>query len=83
MTKMNPAIQPELAPMPYERLLSAKQVGAEFGVTEDAVLNWWHCGLPQNCGEIPARFVVRRGSKDYLFYPEVVDYIRQKRDALC
>jgi hypothetical protein len=72
-----------LTPVPDERMLSAKQVGAEFGVSEDAVLAWWHNGLPQNCGDIPEKFVRRRGFKDYLFHPAVLDYIRQKRSELC
>jgi predicted DNA-binding transcriptional regulator AlpA len=74
--------KPQLPALPYERLLSAKQVGAEFGVTEDAVLAWWHCGLPQDCGEIPARFVIRHGCKDYLFRPEVVAFIRKQQASL-
>ena len=75
---MNPPVQPELSPLPYERLLGAKQVGAEFGVSEDAVLAWVHHGLPRGCGKLPEKFIRRRGFKDFLFHPAVLDYIRRK-----
>lgn len=74
--------QPELPNLPYEKLLSAKQVGAEFGVNEDTVLRWWHAGLPTG-KEIPERLVKRRGFKDYLFYPQVVEFIRQEQSQMC
>lgn len=74
--------QPELPNLPYERLLSAKQVGAEFGVNEDTVLRWWHQGLPTG-REIPDKFIKRRGFKDYLFHPEVIHFIKKEQSSMC
>jgi len=78
---MNTPQQIELAPLPYEKLLSAKQIGAEFGVDEDTVLRWWHQGLPTG-KEIPARYMRRRGFYGYLFHPQVLDFIRAEQNTL-
>lgn len=74
-------MQPDLPNLPYAKLLSAKEVGAEFGVDEDTVLRWWHQGLPTGKG-IPHRFMRRRGFCQFLFHPEIVTFIRQEQVSL-
>jgi hypothetical protein len=71
-----------LPQIPIEQWLSAKQVAVEFGVNEDTVLRWWHQGLPTG-RDIPDRYVKRRGFKDYLFRPEVVEFIRSEQSQVC
>lgn len=78
---MNSAPQPDLAPLSFEKLLSAKDVAAEFGVNEDTVLRWWHQGLPTG-KEIPRRFMRRRGFAGYLFFPQVIEFIRAEQASL-
>ena len=71
--------QPELPQLPYERLLSCKEVAAEFGVDQDTVLRWWHQGLPTG-RDIPPHYMKRRGFRDYLFHPRVIEFIRQEQE---
>lgn len=73
--------QTELPQLSFEQLLSAKQIAAEFGVDEDTVLRWWHEGLPTG-EEIPRTMMRRRGFRDYLFFPQVLDFIRQAQARL-
>jgi len=73
--------QIELPALPYEKLLSAKEVGSEFGVDEDTMLGWWHRGLPTG-KEIPRQYHVRRGFFGHLFYPQVIDFIRREQATL-
>jgi hypothetical protein len=73
--------QIELPALPYEKLLSPKQVAAEFGVDEDTMLRWWHEGLPTG-REIPRAYMRRRGFWGYLFYPQVVEFIRAEQATL-
>jgi hypothetical protein len=70
--------QPDLPHLPVEKLLSAKQVGGEFDVSDDTVLRWYHTGLPTG-KEIPERFVRRRGFGEYLFHPAVLEFIRAEQ----
>ena len=65
----------------WEKLLSAKQVAGEFGVDEDSVMRWWHCGLPTG-KDIPRELMRRRGFAGYLFLPEIVDFIRAEQARL-
>lgn len=80
MSHVSPA-QKDLPLLSFEKLLSAKQVAAEFGVDEDTVLRWWHLGLPTG-HEIPRDYMRRRGFRDYLFYPQVIQFIRQAQATL-
>lgn len=73
--------QSELPKLSFEQLLSAKQVAAEFGVDENTVYRWWHEGLPTG-KEIPRHYMRRRGFAGYLFYPQVIDFIRSEQDSL-
>jgi len=73
--------QTELPALPFEKLLSAKEVAAEFGVDEDSVLRWWHEGLPTG-REIPRRYMRRRGFAGYLFFPQVIEFIRAEQNSL-
>jgi len=68
--------------VPFEKYLGAKQVAAEFGVNEDTVLTWWHCGLPTG-KDIPSQYMRRRGFRDYLFHPALIYFIRAEQSRLC
>ena len=72
----------ELPNIPVDQWLTAKQIGAELFVDEDTVLRWWHQGLPTG-KDIPPRFMLRHGFKEYLFHPAVLDFIRQEQSAAC
>ena len=74
--------QLELPALPFERWLAAKQVGAEFNVSDETVRRWYHCGLPTG-REIPARYVRRRGFGEYLFHPAVIELIRAEQDCFA
>jgi hypothetical protein len=76
---------PELAlpDLPCENYLGAKQLAAEFGVDQDTVLRWWHEGLPGGLGDVPDRYMRRRGFRDHLFHPQVIEFIRAEQSKLC
>jgi len=77
-----PDAQLELPALPYERWLAAKQVGAEFNVSDETVRRWYHLGLPTG-REIPEKFVRRRGFGEYLFHPAVLEFIRQQQQEFA
>lgn len=68
----------ELPNLPYEKLLSAKEVGAEFGASPQTVYRWWHEGLP-NGHEIPRHFMRRKGWNGLLFHPQLIRWIREEQ----
>lgn len=68
-------IQPEIPNLPFEKWLGAKEIGAEFGVSDETVRRWYHIGLPTG-KEIPEQFIRRRGFGEYLFHPKAIDFIR-------
>lgn len=70
-----------LPEVPMEKFLSAKEIGAQFGVDEDTVLRWWHQGLPTG-KEIPREYHRRRGFFGHLFHPQVLDFIRREQETL-
>jgi hypothetical protein len=82
MKPVPPCKSPELSDVPLEKWLGAKQVAAEFGVNEDTALRWWHEGLPTG-KDIPEQFMRRRGFRDYLFHPAVIEFIRAEQGALA
>jgi len=71
----------QLPALPIERWISAKQIGAEFGVDADTVLLWWKKGLPTGL-KIPRQFHRRRGSRRHLFHLETVAFIRNQQASL-
>lgn len=73
-------MQADLPNLPFEKLLSAKEVGAEFGVTDKTIYRWWHEGLP-NGHEIPRHFMRRKGWDGILFYPQMIAWIRAEQAA--
>jgi transposase len=73
--------KPQLAALPGEQWISAKQVGAEFGVDADTVLLWWKNGLPTGL-KIPRQFHRRRGSRGHLFRLEAITFIRNQQASL-
>ena len=73
-------MQPDLPKLDFTKLLSAKQIAAEFGVDDDTVLRWWHQGLPTG-KDIPREFMHRRGFRDYLFDPKVIGFIRAEQNS--
>jgi hypothetical protein len=73
--------KPQPASLPVARWISAKQIGAEFGVDSDTVLYWWHKGLPTGV-KIPRRFHRRRGSRRHLFHLETIAFIRNQQASL-
>jgi hypothetical protein len=77
-----PIAKNELPDLPFEKWLNSKQVGGEFGVNEDTILHWWHVGLPTG-KNIPEKFMRRRGFKDYLFHPKVIEFIRDEQLELA
>jgi hypothetical protein len=64
-----------------ERLLSAKDIGEEFGVSADTVLGWWRCGLPTGY-KIPREYHRRRGLHGHLFCAPILDFIRREQAKL-
>ena len=70
--------KPHLPALPGERWISAKQIGAEFGVDADTVLYWWHKGLPTGL-KIPRRFHRRRGPRRHIFNPKIIALIREQQ----
>ena len=79
---MKPWVCERPARVPIEQWLTAKQIGVEFCVNEDTVLRWWHQGLPGGKA-IPEDYMRRRGFKEYLFHPAVIDFIKQEQSAAC
>ena len=71
----------QLPALPIERWISAKQIGAEFGVDADTALLWWKKGLPTGL-KIPRQFHRRRGSRRHLFHLETVAFIRNQQASL-
>ena len=73
--------KPQLPALPVARWISAKQIGAEFGVDADTVLYWWHKGLPTGL-KIPRQFHRRRGSRRHIFHPQIITLIREQQTSL-
>jgi len=73
--------QTDLPQLSFEKLLSAKQIAAEFGVDENTVYRWWHEGLPTG-RDIPRHYMRRRGFAGLLFYPQLIDFIRAEQATL-
>jgi hypothetical protein len=72
--------KPQPAALPGEQWISAKQVGAEFGVDADTVLRWWKKGLPTGL-KIPRQFHRRRGSRRHIFHPQIIALIREQQEV--
>lgn len=62
-------MQTELAPLPYDRWLTAKQLAAEFSLNEESAYRWRDSGI------VPERFVKYCGSRRLLFHPETVRWL--------
>src|ERR1035441_7899220 len=73
--------KPQPPVLPVARWISAKQIGAEFGVDADTVLFWWHKRLPTGL-KIPRRFHRRRGLRGHSFHPRAIAFIRKQQASL-
>ena len=74
----------QAAPLPevkFSQWLSAKEISAEFGVDQNTVYRWWQEGLPTG-REIPRHYVRRRGFREYLFHPQVLEFLRAAQAEL-